>query len=74
MATKIALAYARRALQGDVDRAADNLYRAEAAFRGLSPQQMDVEYGSSGNTCGAILRDYREHHKKLKNALEELHD
>ncbi len=39
----------------------DNFYRAQAAFRGLSDDQMNEQYGQSGRTRREILEGYREH-------------
>lgn len=38
----------------------DSLERAQAAFRGLTPAQMQEQHGSSGKTRQQILDGYRE--------------
>jgi hypothetical protein len=53
----------------------DDLERAENAFRNLSEQQLDQQYGQSGTTCRQILDGYRTQrafHKAVYAALEEL--
>lgn len=53
----------------------DDLERAENAFRNLSAQQFDQQYGQSGKTCRQILEGYRTQrafHKAAYVALQEL--
>ncbi len=53
----------------------DNLERAQAAFRNLSPEKMQEEYGQSGCTRQEILDEYiaaREKHKKALAWLQNL--
>ncbi|KKL71258.1 hypothetical protein LCGC14_2096740 [marine sediment metagenome] len=38
----------------------DDLERAEFSFRGKSAEEMQQEWGQSGETCQKILDDYRE--------------
>ncbi len=47
----------------------DDLERAETAFKDLSPQELDEQYGQSGKTCQQILDDYRDHRKEIDNAI-----
>lgn len=37
----------------------DDLERAELAFKGMTDEQLDSEYGRSGETCRKILDGYR---------------
>lgn len=59
------------ALKADLGNAADNLCRASRAFSELSPDQMNSQYGQSGQTRQQILDGYQEWHRKAKAALEE---
>lgn len=58
----------------------DDLERAEAAFRGLTPPELQQEYGQSGHTCQQILDQYREDRRVHQRLLEytkrlvQLHD
>jgi len=38
----------------------DDLERARAAFRGRTPEQMQKQYGESGQTCQQILDGYEQ--------------
>lgn len=49
--------YIQRAVH---QRSGDNLERARAAFRGLSPAEMAKEYGQSGQTRQQILDGYEQ--------------
>lgn len=48
----------------------DDLYRAEAAFRGLPPDEMKRQYGDSGKTRQQIIDEYRERNAKVDAAIE----
>lgn len=50
----------------------DNLERARAAFRGLSPQQMQAMHGESGITRAELLASYEEHARACEAAIEAL--
>jgi len=50
----------------------DDLYRARAAFRGLSAEEMGKQHGQSGKTRAEILRGYEEHETKINAALQWL--
>ena len=39
--------------------ASDSLERAEAALKGYASEEMDSDYGQSGETCRSILDEYR---------------
>jgi hypothetical protein len=43
----------------------DDLYRARAAFRGLSAERMAQQYGASGRTRAEIIAGYEEQNAKL---------
>ncbi len=38
----------------------DDLERAECAFRGMTAEELDEQYGQSGRTRQQILDEYRE--------------
>lgn len=46
----------------------DNLQRAQAAWRGLSPEEMNKPYGQSGKTRYQILDEYRQHVQDVTKA------
>lgn len=50
------------------------LSQAKRAFSGCSPEQMDQEYGESGQTRANIIAGYqqkRDHAQQLLNDLED---
>lgn len=47
----------------------DNLYRARAAFRGLSDAEMDKQYGQSGETRRQIVDGYAAHDSAVEQAI-----
>ena len=47
----------------------DDTARARAAFRGLTPEQMQQQHGQSGRTRAEILREYEEHDAKIDAAI-----
>jgi hypothetical protein len=56
-----------RALENTIG---DNTARAHAAFRNLTPEQMQEQYGQSGQTCAQILADYEAHDNKVQAAID----
>ena len=48
----------------------DDLYRAEAAFKGYTDEQLDTKYGQSDQTCREILEGYRACNAKIDAAIE----
>ena len=46
----------------------DDLYRARMAFKNLTLEQMNQEYGQGGKTCAQIIAEYEEHDARV-NAL-----
>ena len=50
----------------------DDYERATAAFRGLTPTQMQEQYGLSGRTRQEILDGYRDHVKAVEAAIAEV--
>ena len=50
----------------------DDLERAKAAFRGMTPGMMEQEHGQSGNTRQSIMDIYVKHVHAIEVALEEL--
>lgn len=48
----------------------DNTARARAAFRNRTPEQMQEQYGQSGQTCAQILAGYEEHDAKVQAAID----
>ncbi len=55
-----------RALQGY---RGDDLARAKAAFRRMTPAQMLEEHGESGKTRQQVLDDYQLHDDEAKAAI-----
>jgi len=47
----------------------DNTIRARMAFRHLTPEEMNSEYGMSGKTCAQILAEYEAHDAKVQAAI-----
>lgn len=47
----------------------DDLYRARAAFRGLTPAQMHEQHGQSGKTRAQILDEYEAYNAKVDAAI-----
>jgi hypothetical protein len=47
----------------------DDLNRARAAFRGLSPKQMQQQHGQSGKTRAQILEGYEQHVRNVEEAV-----
>lgn len=48
----------------------DDLYRARAAFRGMSATQMAEQHGQSGRTRQEILAEYEEHDVRIQRAID----
>lgn len=48
----------------------DDLYRARAAFRNCTPEQMHQQWGNSGKTRAEILADYEAHDARVTAAVE----
>lgn len=48
----------------------DNTERARAAFRNLTPEQMQEQHGQSGRTRAQILSEYEEHDAKVQAAID----
>ena len=61
-----------RAIKSDLGNASDNLYRAKAAFRGRTPDQMQQHYRQSGESCQSILDGYQHWHDEAAEALREV--
>lgn len=47
----------------------DDLYRARAAFRGLSDEEMGKQHGHSGKTRREIVDGYAEHDSAVEAAI-----
>lgn len=47
----------------------DDLYRARAAFKGLTPEQMKEQHGYSGLTRQEILDGYEAHEARVDAAI-----
>ena len=47
----------------------DDTARAKAAYRNCTPEQMQQEYGQSGQTRAQILAGYEEHDDKVQAAI-----
>ncbi|HEX4841342.1 MAG TPA: hypothetical protein VFV60_04180 [bacterium] len=50
----------------------DNYERAQSAFSGLTPTQMQEQHGQSGQTRQEILDGYRTHVKAVQQAIDEV--
>lgn len=48
----------------------DDLYRARAAFNGLTPERMKEQYGFSGRTRQEILDEYEAHEVRVDAAIK----
>lgn len=59
----------RKAILRELGDAQDNLYRAQASFRYMTPDEMSKEHGQSGRTRADILRGYEEWEYDCKRAL-----
>ena len=46
-----------------------NLEKAEKAFRNLSSDELDKEYGQTGKTCRQILDSYKHRRDEVENAI-----
>jgi hypothetical protein len=57
------------AIQGLKRMKGDDLHRARAAFRNYTPEQMQKEYGQSGDTPAQILADYEAYERKIDEAI-----
>lgn len=47
----------------------DDFYRAKAAFRNYTPEEMQKQYGVSGRTCAEILAEYEEFDTKVSETI-----
>ena len=50
----------------------DDYYRAKRAFNGYTKKRMQTLYGQSGETCQAILDDYKRYHDRITAAIKEI--
>lgn len=48
----------------------DDTARARSAFRNLTAEQMQTEYGCSGKTCAEILSEYEAYDAKVQAAID----
>lgn len=60
-----------RLLEQERGRIQDDLHRARAAFRGLTPEQMRERHGESGRSRSSILRGYEQRLRDFERALED---
>ena len=60
------IAYIRRVLR---NAAGDDLERAEAAFMGMTPEQLNQQDGCSGKSRRRVLQDYRAARLKHEAAV-----
>jgi hypothetical protein len=61
--------YAQRAVDALKLVMGDDAARARNAFRGMTPEQMKVQHGASGETRAEILRDYEVREAELTAAI-----
>lgn len=47
----------------------DDVYRARAAFKHMTPEQMGEQYGQSGKTCRQVLDEYEVAHREIDEAI-----
>jgi hypothetical protein len=47
----------------------DDLYRARAAFRNCTPDEMQQQYGQSGKTRAQIIGEYEAHEAEVNAAI-----
>lgn len=64
--TKRIIIYALQRYRGD------SLERAKAAFRGLTPEQMKLPHGQSGEARQQILDGYQNHVDAVNSARAEV--
>ena len=50
----------------------DDLYRAKAAFKGLSAKEMGMPHGQSGRTRQAVLDGYQSRDDEFAAAIAEI--
>ncbi len=61
-----------RILENNLSQAEDNLCIVIQQFKRMTPEQLNTEYGESGQTCSSILRDYRAAVALAKNCLADI--
>ena len=64
----------RKAIERQLGEARDNVYRARAAFKHMTPDDMAQQHGQSGSTRADILRDYVEQEQDWLWALAYFND
>jgi len=64
--------YRQMAIKALENQKGDDLYRAKRAFGSLSENDLDKEYGQSGESCRSILNGYIERDNKINKAIEWL--
>ena len=64
--------YRQMAIKALKNQKGDDSYRAKMAFRNCTPEQMQQEYGQSGETRQAILDGYLNRDAKIDRAIEWL--
>ena len=69
MTTEEKISYIRRTMS---NARGDDLERCRQAFNRFSPEEMQNQWGHSGETCAAILADYEERRKRHTEASEFL--
>lgn len=62
-------AHKELAIQALQNMKGDDTYRARAAFRGMSAEQMKEQHGHSGKTRAEILAGYEAHDAKVDAAI-----
>jgi hypothetical protein len=51
------------------DALGDNLERAEAHFRGWSPERMALPWSGNGESAQQVIDGYREHRSRINDAI-----
>lgn len=61
--------YRQMAIKALENQKGDDFYRAKMAFRNKTPEQMQQEYGQSGESCQSILDRVQMRDEKIDRAI-----
>ena len=61
--------YRQMAIKALENQKGDDSYRAKMAFKNKTPEQMQQQYGQSGETCRSILDGYLQRDEKIDRAI-----
>jgi hypothetical protein len=65
-------AHKKLALQALSQMRGDDLFRAQMAFKNMTPKEMNMQHGQSGKTRAEILAEYEAHDFKVAAAMRWL--